>query len=75
MGATMRHGAHHGAHRSISTSWLVFSAASRSASVAFTSHGSGWWQEAHCGRPAEATGRRFLVPQDGQAVTALMVRC
>lgn len=45
----------------------------KSASPASTSHGRGWWQDAHWGRPEDATGTRFLVPQDGHTAIELML--
>lgn len=68
----MVHGPHQGAHRSMSTSWSVSSAAFRSESVAFTSQGSGAWQDAHWGRPEDATGTLLRVLQEGQIVIELM---
>ena len=68
-GATIRHGPHHGAHRSINTNLLVSNAAARDVSVASAIQGSDFLQLPQVGVPELITGTRFLVPQDGQAVT------
>ncbi len=59
----MRQGPHHGAHRSMSKSELVLSAASIVLSSASTSQGRSVEHLAHLGRPLLLTGTRFLAPQ------------
>lgn len=70
----MRHGPHHGAHRSTRTSEVVLRTPERVASDASAIHGSSALHDAHLGRPEETAGTRFFVPQAGQVVMrALMV--
>ena len=71
-GAMVRQGPHQGAQRSTSTGSLVVTAASKSSSPAATSHGRSRWHEPQRGVPDAATGTRFLVPHDGQAVICAM---
>src|SRR4029079_6249913 len=69
-GLTIRHGPHHGAHRSTRTGSVASSAtAAKSSSVASTIHGSGWWQLLQRATPRAAFGTRFLRPQFGQTTT------
>ena len=70
-GAIIRHGPHHGAHRSTTTKALVSIAAAKSVSPASTSQGRLVLHLAQRGWPPAATGRRFFVPQDGHATTGL----
>lgn len=66
-GETMRHGPHHGAHRSTRTgTFACRTTLSNVPSVASVSHGNAALQEAHTGLPLAVAGTRFFVPQDGQ---------
>ena len=64
-GATMRQGPHQGAHKSRITNWDASSAPAIVESSAGTNHGMSALHFAHLGLPLDATGVRFLVPQDG----------
>ena len=65
-GETIRHGPHHGAHRSTSTGVVARSTtASKVESVASVSHGRGALHAAQAGLPDAEAGTRFFVPQDG----------
>ena len=63
-GLTMRHGPHHGAHRSTTTGRDAASATSANvSSPASAIQGSGWWQFPQRGMPAAAAGTRLRRPQ------------
>ena len=60
----MRHGPHHGAHRSTTTGMDAASATSANvSSPASAIQGSGWWQLPQRGIPAAAAGTRLRRPQ------------
>lgn len=65
-GATIRHGPHHGAHRSRSTIGEASRAPSMVVSSAGTNHGKSAWHFAQRGLPDAATGVRFFTPQEVQ---------
>ena len=64
-GPTMRHGPHHGAHRSTSTSEVASTKSAKSDSTASTTQGNGRWQEPHWGVPLPRFGTRFRVAHAG----------
>src|SRR5579862_1645711 len=66
-GPTIRHGPHHGAHRSTRTGRALSAAASNVVSSASTSQGRGSWHFAQRGEPAAAVGTRLRLPQPVQA--------
>jgi len=71
-GLTIRHGPHHGAHRSTSTGTFERSAtSSKVTSSASAIQGSGSWHCAHVGVPLALAGTRFFRPQLGQGTTWL----
>ena len=66
-GPTIRHGPHHGAHRSTRTGTRAASATSaKSASPADTNHGSGALHWPQRGTPTAAGGTRLRFPQPRQ---------
>ena len=65
-GLTIRHGPHHGAHRSTSTGSAAHSTTvAKLASSASAIHGSGEWHWPQRGTPLAAAGTRFFRPQTG----------
>src|SRR5437763_15482653 len=71
-GLTIRHGPHHGAHRSTMTGSFDRSATSaKSPSPASTTQGNASWQLAQRGVPVAAAGTRFFVPQWGPGTITL----
>lgn len=70
IGLTVRHGPHHGAHRSTITGSEVRSATSANvASSASATQGNGDLQRPQRGVPVEAAGTRLRVSHDGQVTT------
>jgi len=66
----MRHGPHHGAHRSTTTGTDAVASASKSPASASTSHGSIVLQRAQRGAPRATSPTRLRAPQLGHVKIA-----